>query len=305
MKDVIIIGTGAAGYTAAIYAQRYGLKPLLIGETPGGTAVNAFKIENYPGFPSITGIELMDKFRAHAEGLKVEIVDMKVDKIEPKGDSFVVATSDGNTHEAKTVVLALGTVRRKLGVPGEKELDGKGVAYCATCDAPFFKDKTVAVVGGSDAATMAAMLLTQYAPQVYIIARGDHLKGEPIWIKRVEKSNQVEVILNTNVTKVNGDKMVESIELDKPYQGKDKLELQGVFIEIGAEPASELAEQLNLDLNEGKRIKVDNLQATSLPGVYAAGDITNKTGRFEQIINSAYQGAQAAYSAFQYLEDRK
>ena len=304
MKDITIIGTGAAGMTAAIYAKRYGLDPLLIGETRGGTAVNAFQIENYPGFPKISGFDLMEKFRSHAEGLGVEAKDSKVDEVRKITDGFEVKSGD-DVFETKTIILALGTTRRKLGVPGEKELDGRGVAYCATCDAAFFKDKTVAVVGGSDAATMAAMLLNQYCLKVYVIARGERLKGEPIWIERVEKSDKVEIILNTNVIKINGEKSVESLDLDQEYEGKKKLDVQGVFIEIGALPASELAENLGAELNEGKRIVVDDKQETSIEGVFAAGDITDKTGRFEQIVNSAAQGAQAAYSAFQCLTDKK
>ncbi len=304
MHDVIIIGTGAAGYTAAIYTQRYGLNPLLIGETPGGTAVNAYKIENYPGFPEISGMDLMDKFRSHVESLGVEIVDARVEEVSEADGVYKVKVGD-KEYQARTLILAVGTVRRKLGVPGEKEFDGKGVAYCATCDGPFYKGKTVGVVGGSDAATMAAILLTQYCPQVYLIARGDKLKGEPIWIDRVAKNDKIKVILQTNVIKINGDKTVTSVDLDKEFAGSKKLKVDGLFIEIGAEPASELAEQLGAKLNEGRRIIVDLDQMTNRDGLYAAGDITDKTGHFEQIVNSASQGARAAYSSFQYLKDKK
>ena len=308
MNDVIIIGAGAAGYTAGIYAKRYGLEPLLIGAIPGGMATNAYKIENWPGVPSISGVDLMDNFQKHASGLGVEIINDQVMALKKKSEinntMFSVSTASGEKYEAPTLILALGTTRRKLGVPGEAKLSGKGVAYCATCDAPFFKGKTVAVVGGSNAATMAAMLLSQYCPQIYVIARGAELKGEPVWIDRVLKNDKIKVVYNTNVTAIEGEKTVTAVKLDKPLAGKDKLAVDGVFVEIGAIPESVLAEKLGVELAESKRIKVKSNQATNLPGVYAAGDITDKTGHFEQIVNSAYQGALAAYSVYQYLSDQ-
>jgi thioredoxin reductase (NADPH) len=309
MKDVIILGAGAAGYTAGIYAKRYGLDPLIIGAIPGGMATNAYKIENWPGVLSITGVELMDNFQKHASGLGVEIIGDKVTEVIGKTSGqqlgYVVKTAAGKEFLGKTLILALGTNRRKLGVPGEVEFSGKGVAYCATCDAPFFKGKTVAVVGGSNAATMAAMLLSQYCPQVYVIARGAKLKGEPVWIDRVFKNDKVKVVYNTNVAAIEGEKTVTAVKLDKPLAGKDKLAVDGVFVEIGAIPESALAEKLGVELSAAKRITVNSEQATNLSGVYAAGDITDKTGHFEQIVNSAYQGARAAYSVYQYLSDQK
>lgn len=308
MKDVIIIGAGAAGYTAGIYAKRYGLDPLIIGAIPGGMATNAYKIENWPGVPSISGVDLMDNFQKHAVGLGVEIINDQVTDLEKKSEGentrFSVSTASGKKYEAPTLILALGTTRRKLGVPGEAEFTGKGVAYCATCDAPFFKDKTVAVVGGSNAATMAAMLLSQYCPQVYVIARGAELRGEPVWIDRVLKNDKIKVIYNTNVEAIEGKKTVTAVKLDNPLEGEDKLAVDGVFVEIGAIPESSLALKLGVDLAESKRIKVKNNQASNIAGVYAAGDITDKTGHFEQIVNSAYQGALSAYSVYQFLSDK-
>ncbi len=303
--DTIVIGTGAAGMTAAIYAKRYNLDVLLIGEKRGGTATEAFKIENYPGFPEITGLDLMEKFRAHVEKLGVPVKDQGVTKLAREGETIALSTADREVLKCRTLILALGTRRKKLEVPGEQEFTGKGVAYCATCDAPLFKGKTVAVVGGGDAATMAAVLMTQYAPKVYLLVRGEALKGEPIWIERATKHEKIEIIYQTQVAKVIGDKMVGGIELDKPYQGKKSLAVQGVFVEVGARPATELAKEFGVELNERWRIKVDNEQHTNLAGVFAAGDVTDKTGNFEQIVNSAAQGAQAAYSAFQYLQDKK
>lgn len=303
--DLIVIGTGAAGMTAAIYAKRYNLDVLLIGEKRGGTAVEAYKIENYPGFPEITGLELMEKFRTHAEKLAVPIKDHGVTQLSRSGDIFEVTTANKETFQCRTLVLALGTKRKKLEVPGEAELTGKGVAYCATCDAPFFKNKVVAVAGGGDAATMAAVLLTQYASKIYLLVRSEVLKGEPIWIERATQHGKIEVIYKTQVSKVVGTKMVEGVELDKPFQGNRILPVQGIFVEIGARPATELAKEFGVALNDRWRIKVDNEQRTNLSGVFAAGDVTDKTGHFEQIVNSAAQGAQAAYSAFLFLQDKK
>lgn len=303
--DTIVIGTGAAGMTAAIYAKRYNLDVLLIGEKRGGTATEAFKIENYPGFSEITGLDLMEKFRAHVEKLGVPTKDTGVVKLTRLGEMIEVRTANQEVFTCQTVILALGTKRKRLGVPGEQELTGKGVAYCATCDAPLFKGKAVAIVGGGDAATMSAVLLTQYAHKVYLLVRGAALKGEPIWMERATKQEKIEIIYQTRVTKVVGSQMVEGVELDKPYQGKKTLAVQGVFVEVGARPATELAEDFGVELNERWRIKVDNEQHTNLPGVFAAGDVTDKTGNFEQIVNSAAQGAQAAYSVFQYLQDKK
>lgn len=303
--DTIIIGTGAAGMTAAIYAKRYNLEVLLIGEKRGGTATEAFKIENYPGFSEITGLDLMEKFRSHVEHLGVPVKDIGAVALERAGENFDVKLAGGAIVTGRTLILALGTKRKKLEVPGEQELTGKGVAYCATCDGPLFKGKIVAVVGGGDAATMSAVLLTQYAPKVYLLVRGTALKGEPIWIDRATRHRQIEVIYNTHVTKVMGDKTVAALELDRPWQGQKTLPVQGVFVEIGARPATDLVKDFGVALNERWRIKVDNEQHTNLPGVFAAGDVTDKTGNFEQIVNSASQGAQAAYGVFQYLQDKK
>lgn len=302
--DLIVVGAGAAGMTAAIYAKRYNLDVLMIGEKRGGTAVEAYKIENYPGFPEITGLELMEKFRAHAEKLAVPIKDHGVTKLTRTSNTFQVSLSNKEIFSCRTLVLALGTRRKKLEVPGETELTGKGVAYCATCDAPFFKNKTVAVVGGGDAATMASVLLTQYASKIYLLVRSEALNGEPIWIERATKHEKIEVIYQTEIRKVVGTKAVEAVELNKPYQAQKFLPVQGVFVEIGARPATELAKEFGVALNERWRIKVDNEQRTNLAGVFASGDVTDKTGHFEQVVNSAAQGAQAAYSAFLYLQDK-
>ncbi|EKD49322.1 MAG: hypothetical protein ACD_63C00180G0003 [uncultured bacterium] len=304
MRDIVIIGTGAAGMTAAIYAARYNLKAvLLIGEKRGGTATEASEIENYPGFKKITGLELMEKFREHVQNFDIKIIDQKVSKVQKKDSGFLVEVGD-DKFEARTLVLALGTNRRRLGVPGEAEFTNKGVAYCATCDAPFFKGKTVAVVGGGNSATMSATLLTQYCPKVYMIIRGDKLRGEPIWIDRVNSNERVEIIYNTNVKKISGTSRIEKLELDNPYNGNKDFPIDGLFIEIGSLPANELARQLGIKLNKQGRIIVDSRQMTSLEGVFAAGDITDKTGDFEQVVNSCAQGAKASYEAFQFLQDK-
>lgn len=291
--DTIIIGAGPAGMTAAIYAARYKLKALIISKDVGGVANLAHKVENWPGIESITGTELMLKFRKHVESLGVKIILEEVEKLSNK---FEIVTSSGKKFKAKTLILTLGTIRRKLNIPGEDEFIGKGISYCPTCDAAFFKDKTVCVVGGRNSAVMAALLLTEYAKKVYTIYRKGKLRADPILIERVEKSPKVEMIYNAEVAKVLGKKFVEKIVLK---DGKE-MKIEGVFIEIGGIPSTDLAKQLKIKLDESKSIIVDENMKTNIKGVFAAGDINNTP--FKQIVTACGEGAIAAYSAFHYLK---
>ncbi|MBI4743245.1 MAG: FAD-dependent oxidoreductase, partial [Actinobacteria bacterium] len=190
MYDVIIIGAGPAGLASALYATRYKLNTLVVGSVIGGTALEAYNVENYPGFKSISGFELMGRMEEQVTSLGVKIIPEEVTKIE-KNTDFSVITED-NKYEAKSLILTMGTERRKLNVPGEKELLGKGVSYCATCDSAFFKDKTVAVVGGSDAAAKSALLLAEYAKKIFMIYRRDKIRSEPIIVESVEKNEKIE-----------------------------------------------------------------------------------------------------------------
>ena len=296
MYDVIIVGGGAAGLTAAIYASRYKMNTLVIAKEIGGGIVNTHKVENWPGEKSISGIELMSKFEEQVRNLGVEIKEEEVRNIK-KDKNFRVHTDD-NEYEGKTLILAMGTQRRKLNIKGEDKLSGKGVSYCATCDAAFFKDKTIAVIGGSDSAARAAQICLEYAKKVYIIYRQDRMRAEPALVEELEKNNKVEFIYNANVTEVIGNKFVEKVKLDIDKEVK----LDGLFIEVGGTPAMVLATGLNIKTNEKGYITVDSEQKTNVPGVYAAGDITTGSGGFNQLVTAAAEGAIAAFSAYKFVK---
>ncbi len=294
--DVVIIGAGAAGLAAAIYAARYKLKTEVISKEIGGVIVDAHVVENYPGFKKISGLELMDKFQEHAKefGVKIiqdEIIDIKRDK------NFIVKTKKEKC-EAMTLILAMGSERRRLVVPGEKEFKGKGVSYCYTCDAPFSKDKTVAVIGGSDSAARAAQLCAEYAKRVYIIYRKDKMRAEPITVEQLEKNPKIKFMYNTNVTEIKGDNMIKSVKLDT---GKE-LNLDMIFVEIGQVPNTELAKKLGVELDEQGYIMVDASQKTNIPCVYAAGDITNASNKFRQLTTAISEGSIAAESIYKLIK---
>jgi len=295
--DLIIAGAGPAGLTAAVYAGRYLLNTLVIGEREGGMISEASEVCNFPSYESITGIELAKKLVKQVKSLGIEIKQERIIEIK-KNKEFEVRTNI-STYRAKKIILATGTKKRKLNIKGEKEFLGKGVSYCATCDAAFFKDKVVAVVGGSDAALTAALLLSEYAKKVYIVYRRERFfRAEPTWIKRVEENKKIEPVFNSNIKEIKGSNKVESIVLDSG----EELSVDGVFIEIGLVSSTELAEQLKLELDDGY-IVTDRHQRTSLPGVFAAGDITNNP--LKQAITAAAQGAVAAASAYEEIKGKK
>lgn len=298
MYDFVIIGGGPAGLSAAIYAARFKLKTVVIAKDVGGTIINTHLVENWPGFKSLSGFELMEHIRGHVEHLGVEVKQDEVTDIQRKGKNFPIKAKEGE-YGTRTVLLATGTKYRKLGVPGEEEFHGRGVSYCAVCDAAFFKDRVVAVVGGSDSAAKEALLLSEYAKRVYIIYRGAKIRSEPINAERVDNNKRIEIISNTNVVKISGDGFVSSVALDRPYKGSRDLTLDGIFIGVGYEPQNELAKGLGVELDERGEVIVDCGSATNIPGVYAAGDVT--AGRFKQAIIGAAQGVVAANSAYMYL----
>lgn len=306
LYDLIIVGAGPAGMSAGIYAGRYRIKTLVLSKDVGGTCTTAHMIENYPGFRSISGLDLMVKFKEHLEDYKdqVEVKQEEVQRALRREDNFVLIT-DKDEYEAKSIVLALGTRRRKLNIPGEKEFLGKGVSYCATCDAAFFKEKTVSVVGGSNSAVTAALLLAEYAQKVYLIYRnGKYTKAEPVWVERMEKNEKIIKILNTNVLKINGKEVVKSVKLDKPYKGKKELAVDGIFIEAGSYPVIGLASNLGLKLDENDLIVVNEKGETNIEGVYAAGDITNGFGNLKQVITAAASGVVTATSIYKWLTSK-
>ena len=293
MYDVIIIGGGVAGLAASIYAQRFEMKTLVLSEFFGGTVTKTHLIENYPGFSSISGFELAQKLVDHAKSVSAEMKSEKVDSIEKNPEGFTVKTSV-ETYETRTVILATGTHHRKLNVPGETEFANKGVSYCATCDGPFFRDKTVAVVGGSDSAVKESLLLAKYAKHVYIIYRKKEVRPEPINKQRMTAEPKIEVIAESNVVEILGDQTLKKVKLDT---GKE-LELDGLFIEIGRLPQTELAKSLGVEMNEKNEIKIGRMSETNIPGFYAAGDVTDSD--WKQAIVGVAEGVKAAYNAYNF-----
>ncbi len=304
MYDIIIIGGGVAGYSAALYAARFKLKSLVLTEEKGGRLKLTHIIENYPGVDAVSGTELMDAMEKQALKFGSEIKEEKVKGVIKENDIFRIITDKGE-YESKTIVIATGVERRKLNIPGEKEFQNKGVSFCATCDGALFRDKIVAVVGGSDSAAKEALLLTQYAKKVYIIYRGERIHPEPITMEQINKKvdeGKIEIINNTNVLEIKGDVMMTHVILDKEYKGCKELKLDGIFIEIGGTPGSKLAQDLGVELDEKGYIKIDMESKTNVPGVFAAGDVTST--RWKQGIIAAAQGSYAAFSAFDYIKSK-
>ncbi|PIN91482.1 thioredoxin-disulfide reductase [Candidatus Pacearchaeota archaeon CG10_big_fil_rev_8_21_14_0_10_32_14] len=301
--DVIIIGTGIVGWSAAMYTGRLGLKTLIIGEMPGGTITQTHVVENYPGFISLSGPELAQKVENHARDYDIDILLGKVEKIEKNKSNLFVVLTKKQKFNSKTIIYATGSKWKKLGVPGEKELENKGVSYCALCDGPLYKGKEVAMVGGSDSAVKESLLLSEYANKVYIIYRGEKVHPEPINLKRMEEKveqGKIEVINNTNITEIKGsDGFVSSVVLDKPFEGKTELSLYGVFVAIGHIPLSDLAKEIGVKINAKGEIIIDRKAQTNVPGFYASGDVADTS--FKQAITGVGEGVAAAYNAYEYV----
>ena len=295
MYDLIIIGSGVAGLSAAIYARRFELKTLVLGELEGGTITLTHLVENYPGFESLSGFELAQNILKHAKSLEAEIKSTVVEKVEKTSNGFLAKTTNED-FEAKSIIFATGTEHRKLEVKGAEKFTNKGVSYCATCDAPFYKDKNVALVGGSDSAVKESLITAQHAKKVTILYRGKKLRAEPINIRRMEASKNIEAKCCVNIEEIYGAEKVEGVKLDN---GED-LKLDGIFVEIGRLPRSDIAKELGVDLNEAGEIKIDRFARTNVPGVFAAGDITDAD--WKQAITGAAEGAHAANQAFEFLQ---
>ncbi|MBN1618169.1 FAD-dependent oxidoreductase [Candidatus Dojkabacteria bacterium] len=300
--DCIVIGTGMAGYTASIYLSRYKVTNLIIGNVVGGQASEAHKIENYPGIRSISGFELAQKFNDHAKDLGAEIQLDTVTKVAKLDKLYEVSTASGKRFYSKTLLITTGKKRRKLGLKEEDKFMGKGLTYCTTCDGPFYKDKVVAVIGGSDAANSSSIYLSEIAQKVYQIYRGEKLRGEQAWIDQVHKAKNIEVLFNTNVIAINGRDKLESIDIDAKFNSSNNIVVDGLFIEIGAIPDPTIPKQLNIKLDDEDYIVVDQTQATSTEGIWAAGDITTASNKYAQIVTAAGEAALAARSIFEYLQ---
>ena len=303
MREVIIIGSGPAGYTAAIYAARAQLNPLVIASSvePGGELMKTTEVENYPGFPEgLMGPDLMANFQAQAERFGAEILFDDVVEVDLKGDIKIVKTGMGETYEAKTVIISTGAAYRELGLPNEKALSGHGVSWCATCDGFFFREKTIAVVGGGDSAMEEANFLTKFASKVYVIHRRETLKASKIMQQRAFDNPKIEFIWNSAVAELKGEGSLEGVVLEDTRNGeRTELALDGLFIAIGNDPRVSLVEN-QVELTEDRFIKVDGRSSrTSLPGVFAAGDVIDPT--YRQAITAAGSGCVAALDAEHYL----
>ena len=301
--DVLIVGQGAAAFGAALYSARYQMKTLVVGDELGGETATGSTIENYLGYSQIDGFDLMVKMKEQVQALGVEIINDKVNEIKQEAGCFTSKAFEGQ-YWSTAIILAVGRERRKLGLDNESELMGKGVSYCSTCDAPLYRDQAVAVVGGGDAAVKGSVLLAKYASQVYLIYRKEKLtRPEPINLKLLEQATNVAQLLNTNVTGLEGDEKLDRIGLDQPYQDSPELAIDGIFIEIGADPRNALARTLGAMINSQGEIMVSKMMETTVSGLFAAGDVTDATGELKQTITSTAQGVIAATSAYKYVAE--
>lgn len=318
MYDVVIIGGGPAGAAAAVYTARKRLKTLLIAEAFGGQSIVSSDIQNWIGEPHISGLDLAKKLASHVRSFS-DIVDVKLSEkaisiskedcneetgvCYPRGMHIFKVTTDNGAYFSKTVIFAAGARRKKLGVPGEKAFDGKGVSYCSTCDAPLFQGKAVAVVGGGNAGLEAAVDLLPYAEKIYVLEYSGVIKGDPVTKERVEKNPKTEIILNAETKEIFGDKFVTGLKyFDRAGSQEKKLEAQGVFVEIGSVPNTEMLKSL-IDMDEYGHIQIDSKRGTtSCPGFFAAGDATDDP--FKQNNIAAGDAVKAALSAYAYISQR-
>lgn len=306
--DLIVLGGGGSGLAGAMYAARLNLKVLVLGFTSGtelpigGVITTTHIVENYPGFKSISGPGLAKQIEEHTRNYdEVTIKTEKAESVEKSGKKFIVKTEKGN-YEGKTILFATGTRWRKLPeeVKGSREFENRGISYCALCDGPLYKNKVLAVIGGSDSAAKDALLLSEHAKKIYIIYRGEEIHPEPINMERIKQNKKIEIINNTNIVEVKGSDMMESVILDKPYNGSKELKLDGVFVAIGHIALSDLAKPLGVKLNKKGEIIINHLNSkTNVPGVLAAGDVTDK--HFKQLITGVADACTAAHSAYEYI----
>jgi len=303
MREIIIIGSGPAGFTAAIYAARAGLKPLLLASSveAGGELMNTTEVENFPGFPEgIQGPELMIKLQEQAEKFGTEVILDDVTAVHLSGDVKSVETGYSGTFEARSVIFATGSAYRKLGIHDEERLSGRGVSWCATCDGFFFKTKTIAVVGGGDSAMEEATFLTRFAEKVYVVHRKDTLRASKIMQERAFTNEKIEFVWNSEVVGIAGENAVEGLSLRNTVDGTEsELPVQGLFVAIGNDPRVHLVHG-QLELTAEGTIAVDGRSSkTNLPGVFAAGDVIDP--HYRQAVTAAASGTVAALDAEQFL----
>jgi thioredoxin reductase (NADPH) len=300
--DLVIVGAGPAGISAAIYAARYKIDYALVGRIPGGNMTESYDVENYPGLEFVTqGHDLANQMLKQLKRFGGEVKMEEVQSVEKVKGGFKLI-GNNTEYNTKKLLLTIGMERNKLNIPGEHELEGRGVAYCATCDGFFYKDKVVAVVGGGDSAVNAALYLSDIAKKVYLIARKDELRAEPTCQDKCRSCKKIEIILGANVKEIKGVERVESVLLDKKER---EIKLDGVFIEIGQTPQLVLIHKLALKTNDKDMIVVKGNQRTSVKGVWAAGDITTNSNGLRQIVTAAGEGAVAAVDIFHELKKAK
>ena len=303
VHELIIIGSGPAGYTAAIYAARAALKPIVFEGAldSGGALMNTTEVENFPGFPDgVMGPDLMGQMRSQAERFGAQLITDDAEAVDLTGEVKKVTDSAGKVWEAKAVILAMGSGYRKLGVDGEERLSGRGVSWCATCDGAFFRDKPIAVIGGGDSAVEEATFLTRFGSSVTLVHRRDELRASKAMAARAEKDPKLDFAWNSVVESMNGDNRVESLTLRDTVTGQTRqLDVAGVFVAIGHDPRSALVKG-QVELDEAGYVKVAaGSQATNLPGVFACGDLVDHT--YRQAITAAGSGCQAALDAERWL----
>jgi len=303
--DLAIIGAGPAGITAAIYAKRKNLSVRLFEKgIAGGYVADSVLLENYTGFKEIKGIELAQKMAEHAkaQGIKIE-EGITVEHAKKSTQGFELELSTGEKINAKAIIIATGTTHKQLNVPGEKELLGKGVTYCATCDGPMFREKTVAVIGGGNSGITNALFLADICKKVFIIEFGSQIKADAVYLDQLQKKKNIEVLTNRKIVRIFGDTMVEGIEVENTQTGESSMiECQGVFVYIGLLPQNSIARELGCKLDKKGYIETSKEGRTTVKGVFAAGDVS---GAFAQAIVAAGTGAIAAESVFQFLLEKK
>lgn len=299
IHNVLILGAGPAGLTAALYCSRYKLSNIVIGKEIGGTINLSPILENWPGFVG-KGVELMNKVQEQLKSLGTNFIQTEIKSIEKLEKEFKVITEKGE-FLGKTIIFCLGSEHKKLDIKGEKEFLGKGISYCSTCDGPLFKNKIVSVIGGANSAAISALYLSEIAKKVYIFYRRDKLRCEPVIFDKIKEKNNIEIIYLAKPLEFLGDKKLRKIKVLIDKEEKE-IETEGVFIEIGATPSTKILENLGIELDCDGYIKTNKAMETNLEGFFAAGDCTNNT--FKQAIVAAGEGAIAANSAFEYLNKK-
>lgn len=300
--DLVVIGAGAAGFAAGIYGARSGLKTVILDEKMvGGTTADAPLVENYPGFQSIKGIELAQKMAAHCRSTGVTVREFeKVLSLDLKSEKKLIKTNRA-TYEARAVIIASGSHYREIGVPGEKEFRGRGVSYCGICDGPLFKDKRVLVVGGGNSAIITALYLAELASEVKVSHRRASFRAEQTLVKALESKENVEILWNTEVREIKGEKLVSKAILFNKESGETKeLIVDGVFVQVGEAPNGQQAREAGVEVDEEGSIRIDIRQRTNISGVYAAGDVTNHP--VKQVGTAVGQGITAALEAYGYIK---